>query len=186
MKEFTDTDEQALMLLLDELANDDTLDYAATHGLLCAIVAGPEVAEEDWLHTVFDGKPDFPEPAQNARCVDLLRQLHASIAHCFYGNERIRLPCPLRPGHERMESWSIGFMEGVFLNEAAFLGEDANPEVANLLLPVMVESDLIDLPETQEVRRNRTLREAMVGELPENLTDIYLIFHGSKGDADDP
>ena len=72
-------------------------------------------------------------------------------------------------------------MEGVFLNEPVWLGDDANPELAHLLLPVMVESDLIDLPETQEIRRNRAMREAMVRELPENLTDLYLLFHGGKG-----
>ena len=183
MKEFTDADEQALMLLLDELSSDDTLDYAATHGLICAIVAGPDVPEEEWLTTVFDGEPDFPEAGQDTRCIELLRNLHEDIAHRFYGNERIRLPCPLRPGHERLESWAVGFMEGVFLNEEVWLGDDANPEIAHLLLPVMVESDLIDLPETQEIRRNRPLREAMARELPENLTDLYLLFNGGKGDG---
>lgn len=185
MKEFTDDDEQALMLLLDELASDDTLDYAATHGLICAVVAGPDVTEEEWLSTVFDGAPAFPEAGQDARCIGLLRLLHADIAHRFYGNERIRLPCPLRPGHERLESWSVGFMEGVFLHEADWLGDDANAEITHLLLPMMVESDLIDLPETQEIRRNRTLREAMARELPENLTDLYLLFHGSKAEGGD-
>lgn len=185
MKEFTDDDEQALMVLLDEFASEDTLDYAAAHGLVCAVVAGPDVAEETWLATVFDGEPAFPEAGQDARCVELLRLLHADIAHRFYGNERIRLPCPLRPGHERLESWAVGFMEGVFLNEEDWLGDDADPEVAHLVLPVMVESDLIDLPETQEIRRNRSLREAMVREIPENLTDLYLLFHGGKADQED-
>jgi uncharacterized protein len=183
MKEFSDADEQALALLLDELASEDTLDYAATHGLLCAIVAGPAVDEAAWLTTVFDGEPEFPEAHQAARCVELLRQLHSDIAHRFYGNDRIQLPCPLRPGHERLESWCVGFMEGVFMNEPAWLGDDADEEVAHLLLPVMVESDLIDLPETHDIRRNRALREAMVKELPENLTDLYLLFHGNKVDA---
>lgn len=186
MKEFTDDDEQALVLLLDELAGEDTLDFAATHGLLSAIVAGPEVDEEAWLQTVFDGAPDFPEPGQDQRCIELLRLMHADLAHRCYGNERVRLPCPLRPGHERLESWCVGFMEGVFLREEDWLGEDAAPEVAHLLLPIMVESGLIDAPETEEIRRNRPLREAMVKELPENLTDLYLLFHGGKaGDEGD-
>lgn len=183
MKEFTDEDEQALMLLLDELAGEDTLDYAAAHGLLCAIVAGPEVDAEDWLETVFDGEPDFPEAGQGERCTELLRQLHADLGHRFYGNKRLRLPCPLRPGHERLESWCVGFMEGVFLCEEAWLSEDADPEIAHLLLPVMVESGLIEAPETEEIRRNRSLREAMAKELPENLTDLYLMFHGGNSDT---
>ncbi|MFZ5722965.1 MAG: YecA family protein [Pseudomonadota bacterium] len=186
MKDFTDDDEQALMLLLDELAGDDTLDYAATHGLLCALVAGPEVADSDWLSTVFDGAPDFPEPGQGERCIELIRQLHGRLAQDFYGNGRVVLPCPLRPGHERLESWCIGFMEGVFLNEPAWLGDDADPEIAHLLLPVMVESDLIDMPETRELRKNRALRETMVRELPENLVDLYLLFHGGREGNDPP
>lgn len=186
MKEFTDADEQALMLLLDELASDDTLDYAATHGLLCAIVAGPEVAEEEWLATVFDGNPDFPEAGQAERCIELIRALHAELSHRFYGNLRITLPCPLKPGHERLEAWCVGFMEAVFLREDDWLGDDAEPELAHLLLPVMVESDLIDLPETRELRKNRALRETMARELPENLTDLYLLFHGGRNeDSDD-
>lgn len=185
MKEFTDEDEQALMLLLDELAGEDTLDYAATHGLLSAIVAGPEVGEEEWLATVFDGEPDFPEEGQGQRCIELLRQLHSDIAHRFYGNERLRIPCPLRPGHERLESWCVGFMEGVFLREEEWLGDDVDEEIPHLLLPVMVESGLIEAPETEEVRRNRAVRETMVRELPENLTDIYLLFHGGKAAEDE-
>lgn len=190
MQDFSDADEQALTLLLDELAGEDALDFAATHGLLCAIVAGPEVDEETWIATVFDGEPQFPEPDQAARCIELLRLMHADLAHRFYRNERIALPCPLRPGHERLESWCVGFMEGVFLNEEDWLGEDIDPEITHLLMPVFVESDLIDLPEAQELRRNRPLREAMVRELPENLTDLYLLFHtgesgGSDSDSDD-
>jgi len=183
MKEFSDADEQALMRLLDELASEDTLDYAATHGLVCAVVAGPEIPEAEWLGAVFDGEPDFPETGQGARCIELLRLLHEDVAHRFYGNDRIQLPCPLRPGHERLESWSVGFMEGVFLREEEWLGDGVDEQIPHLLLPVMVESDLIDLPETHEIRRNRVLREAMVKELPENLTDIYLLFHGGKGEA---
>lgn len=185
MNEFTDDDEQALVLLLDELASEDTLDYAATHGLLCAIVAGPAVAEEEWMSTVFDGEPVFPEPEQAGRCIALLRALHADLAHRFYANERVRLPCPLRPGQERLESWCVGFMEGVFLREDEWLGDDADPEVAHLLMPVLVESDLIDSPETKEIRRIRTLRESMVKELPENLVDLYLAFHGGKSPEGD-
>ena len=45
MKEFTDDDEQALVLLLDELAGDDTLDFAATHGLLFCFVDGRVVLD---------------------------------------------------------------------------------------------------------------------------------------------
>ena len=37
----------------------------------------------------------------------------------------------------------------------------------------------------EEIRRNRSLREAMVREIPENLTDLYLLFHGGKADSDD-
>jgi uncharacterized protein len=186
MELFTTDDEQALSLLLDELASEDTLDYAATHGLLCAIVAGPEVDEETWLETVFDGEPDFPEPGQAERCVELLRSLYNALAHAFYRNERLVLPCPPRAGSERLESWCIGFMEGVFLNEGDWLGDDANAEIAHLLLPVMVESDLIDGPETRELRRNRPLREAMAREIPENLTDIYLLFHTGEAGAQAP
>lgn len=185
MKDFTADDEQTLTLLLDELAGEDTLDFAATHGLLCAIVAGPEVTEEAWLEAVFDGAPDFEDPAQGQRCVELLKLMYARLTHDFYGNVRPPLPCPLRPGHERLESWCVGFMEGVFLNEEDWLGDDTDPEIAHLLLPMMVESDLIDLPETRELRRDRALRDTMVRELPENLIDLYLIFHGGKEDGAD-
>ena len=186
MKEYTPDDDQALVLLLDELAGEDTLDYAAAHGLLCAVITGPDVPEAEWLATVFDGEPDFPEAGQAGRCVELLRLLHDDLAHRFYRNERIQLPCPLRPGHERLESWCIGFMEGVFLREELWLGDGANPELMHLLLPVLVESDLLETPETTDLRRQRPLREAMLRELPENLVDLYLLFHGGSegGDAE--
>ena len=45
--------------------------------------------------------------------------------------------------------------------------------------------DRAKLEPLMKLRRNRPLRETMVRELPENLTDLYLLFHGGREDSED-
>lgn len=58
-------------------------------------------------------------------------------------DEDLELPCDLDLGDEPDDSdlrgWCIGFMEGVFLREEVWF-EQAEEEVSELLLPIMVGS----------------------------------------------
>ena len=94
-------------------------------------------------------------------------------------DEDLELPCDLDLGDEPDDSdlrgWCIGFMEGVFLREEVWF-EQAEEEVSELLLPIMVGSGLFDeQPEFDEIARDRHLVDDMVAQIPDLLTNLFLL-----------
>ena len=66
-------------------------------------------------------------------------------------------------------------MEGVFLREAAWF-ENAEEEVSELLLPIMVVSGLFDdQPEFSDIAADAKLVDDMVEQIPELLTALFLL-----------
>ena len=66
-------------------------------------------------------------------------------------------------------------MEGVFLREEVWF-EQAEEEVSELLLPIMVGSGLFDeQPEFDEIARDRHLVDDMVAQIPDLLTNLFLL-----------
>ncbi|MNN78454.1 hypothetical protein D3C81_1950130 [compost metagenome] len=54
--------------------------------------------------------------------------------------------------------------------------EDAEDEVSELLLPIMVGSGLFDeQPEFDEIARDRDLVDDMIDQIPELLTALFLL-----------
>ena len=71
-------------------------------------------------------------------------------------------------------------MEGVFLREAAWF-ENAEDEVSELLLPIMVGSGLFEeQPEFDEIAADRDLVDSMIEQIPEVLTALYLLFQAPE------
>ena len=78
-------------------------------------------------------------------------------------------------GEIDLRGWCIGFMEGVFLREAAWF-ENAEEEVSELLLPIMVVSGLFDdQPEFSDIATDAKLVDDMVEQIPELLTALFLL-----------
>ncbi|WP_286786636.1 UPF0149 family protein, partial [Pseudomonas sp. UBA3153] len=91
----------------------------------------------------------------------------------------MELPCELdlgeTPDDSDLRGWCIGFMEGVFLRESVWF-EDAEDEVSELLLPIMVGSGLFDeQPDFAEIAADPDLADSMVEQIPELLTALYLL-----------
>src|SRR5690554_5512036 len=147
LQEFLDSDD----------LHEEALDYVAAHGYLTALCVSPEPVEErEWIDALFAEPPHYRDDSQRQDIEHALVQLKARIAQQLASDEDMELPCELDLGDEPdlsdLRGWCIGFMEGVFLREAAWF-ENAEDEVSELLLPIMVGSGLFDeQPEFDEIR----------------------------------
>lgn len=160
--------------------HEEALDYVAAHGYLTALAICPEdVADREWIDALFAEPPHYRSEDERAEIEGTLVQLKAHITRLLASDEELELPCEPYLGDEPDDSdirgWCIGFMEGVFLREAVWF-EQAEEEVSELLLPIMVGSGLFDeQPEFDEIARDRHLVDDMVAQIPELLTNLFLL-----------
>ena len=160
--------------------HEQALDYIAAHGYLTALAICPEpVAEREWIDALFAEPPHYRSDIEREEVEITLQLLKAHIARQLASDDEPEIPCELDLGDEPDDSdlrgWCIGFMEGVFLREAVWF-EDAEDEVSELLLPIMVASGLFDeQPEFAEIARDRQLVDTMVDQIPELLTALFLL-----------
>ncbi len=131
----------------DEL-HEEALDYVAAHGYLTALsICAETVPDREWIDALFAEEPHYSDEAQRAEIEATLVGLKAHIARQLASDEEFELPCDLDlgddPDDSELRGWCIGFMEGVFLREAAWF-ETAEEEVSEMLLPIMVGSGLFD------------------------------------------
>jgi uncharacterized protein len=162
--------------------HEEALDYMAAHGYLTALAIGStSVAEREWIDALFAETPNYRDDAERELIESTLLQLKAHIARQLASDDEPELPCEAELGDEPDDSdirgWCIGFMEGVFLREEAWF-ENAEDEVSELLLPIMVGSGLFDeQPEFEEIAANLDLANEMVAQIPELLTALFLLFN---------
>ncbi|MEX6502102.1 YecA/YgfB family protein [Pseudomonas zhanjiangensis] len=168
----------------DEL-HDEALDYVAAHGYLTALSICPDrVPEREWIDALFAEPPHYRSDAEREEIEATLVQLQAHIARQLASDDDPELPCALDLGDDPDDSdlrgWCIGFMEGVFLREAAWF-DDAEDEVSELLLPIMVGSGLFEeQAEFAEIANDRDLVDSMVEQIPELLTALFLLFNAPE------
>ena len=171
--------------IFSEAVSEESLDLIGIHGFLCALVISPSPTNEsEWLDILFDGQPTWKDSSQQAQITNILRSWYASIRGDMENDQELEMPCDLTLMVEEadkvadIETWSQAFMEGVFLKEDSwYQGSSAQEQkVTELLMPIMVVSDLFDAKEFQEIRRNSDVCEEMANEIPDILIDLYLIF----------
>ncbi len=165
----------------DEL-HEEALDYVAAHGYLTALsICAEDVPEREWIDALFAEEPHYQDDVERQAIEATLIQLKAHIARQLASDEEFELPCDLDLGDDPDDSdlrgWCIGFMEGVFLREEAWF-ENAEEEVSEMLLPIMVGSGLFDeQPEFADIASDTGLQDDMVVQIPEALTALYLLLH---------
>ena len=163
----------------DEL-HDEALDSIAAHGYLTALSICPEVVPaEEWIAELFAEPPHYRDATEEADITAGLVQLKAQIQRQLASDDDMELPCELDLGTEPDDSdlrgWCVGFMEGIFLREEVWF-EDAEDEVSELLLPIMVASGLFDeQPDFAEIAKDYDLVDSMVEQIPEVLTALFLL-----------
>jgi len=165
----------------DEL-HEEALDYVAAHGYLTALSITSEVVpDREWIDALFAEEPKYSSDAQRVEIEATLVALKAHISRQLASDEEFELPCDLDLGEDPDDSdlrgWCIGFMEGVFLREEAWF-ENAEEEVSEMLLPIMVGSGLFDeQPEFADIASNANLQDDMIVQIPEALSALFLLLH---------
>ena len=147
---------------------------------MTALSICPEpVPAEEWIEALFAESPRYRDEAEEADITAGLLQLKAQIERQLASDDDMVLPCELDLGEEPDDSdlrgWCVGFMEGIFLREEVWF-EDAEDEVSELLLPIMVVSGLFDdQPEFSDIAADAKLVDDMVEQIPELLTALFLL-----------
>lgn len=168
----------------DEL-HEEALDYVAAHGYLTALsISAEDVPEREWIDALFSEPPHYSSEAQHVEVEATLVALKAHIARQLASDEEFELPCDLdlteEPDDSDLRGWCIGFMEGVFLREEVWF-ENAEEEVSEMLLPIMVGSGLFDeQPEFADIAANANLQDDMIVQIPEALSALFLLLHAPE------
>ncbi|QEQ96226.1 YecA family protein [Neptunomonas concharum] len=181
------TDEELDLLeafIFSEAVSEDSLDLIGIHGFLCALNISPvSVDTTEWLELLFDGEPNWQSSEQATLITNLLLRWKDAICSDLYNDRELGMPCELTlitdNEESELEIWAQAFMEGVFMREDEWFGEGSDKEeaIAELMLPIMVASNLFEEKEFTEIRKNRVISEQMANEIPEILVDLYLLFH---------
>lgn len=170
--------------LYSDQVSEDSLDLIGAHGLFCALNISPNPLDEADLNTLlFDTEPKWQSDEQKQNITNLLNRLYKEIGTNLYSDGEIELPCELSLDPEEDDDisplawWSQAFMEGVFTQEEDWFNKNTEQDVAEMLLPVMVASDLFDEDDINKIRNDEKLCAEMCAQIPELLIDLYLYFH---------
>ncbi|MGI1668894.1 MAG: YecA family protein [Neptuniibacter sp.] len=173
--------------LYSDHVSEDSLDLIGAHGLFCALNISPNPLEESDLQTLlFDSEPKWASDDQKQTITALLNRLYAEIGTNLYSDGEIELPCELSLDPEEDDDisplawWSQAFMEGVFTQEEAWFNKGTEQDVAEMLLPIMVASDLFDEADINKIRDDEKLCAEMCAQIPELLIDLFLYFHAPE------
>ncbi|MGH1461531.1 MAG: YecA family protein [Neptuniibacter sp.] len=173
--------------LYSDHVSEDSLDLIGAHGLFCALNISPNPLEEPDLQTLlFDTEPKWASEDQKQAITALLNRLYAEIGTNLYSDGEIELPCELSLDPEEDDDisplawWSQAFMEGVFTQEEAWFNKGTEQDVAEMLLPIMVASDLFDEADINKIRDDEKLCAEMCAQIPELLIDLFLYFHAPE------
>ncbi|HSH48359.1 MAG TPA: YecA family protein [Halomonas sp.] len=174
--------EQLDDFLASERAGSEALDLLGSHGFLVALAAAPrEQPAAVWVAELFQGEPAFVSTEERDHILGMLDQLRLNAIEVFEAGDLPELPFDLEleglaPEETPVGDWCAGFMEGVFLDEAAWF-EDSEETVATLLLPFMLLSGLFDdQPDMAELAADQERLNALAAQLPELALDLYLHF----------
>ncbi|EAR08432.1 YecA family protein [Reinekea blandensis] len=165
--------------LENDLRAEDCMDIHMLHGLLTALFICGEPLSDEWLASAIDQPlTDLPEDEAVAfanGCVEL----YNLIGEELYSDSDISLTWePTTDWQESdMQAWCQGFMEVVLQQPEAF--EHANEEqLSILMLPIEAASGFFeDEDDFKQLYRQSKLLKQMFNDIPELLTDLYLLFH---------
>lgn len=162
---------------LDGEHNEFGLDFAATHGFLCACVVGPEL--KDWIAQLFENN----QGKVSAEIIEQIKLWREDIQQTLINEETIEFPFEVEEATEEssLGDWSVGFVDALFLNDEAWFSAVEDEEAIIMLsLPMMVFSGIEGEDEMDNIRRNGDLMDELAEEIPENLTKLYLLYHSPE------
>ena len=167
--------------LESDQVHEECQNFVMAHGFLTALAICPaNIAEEQWLPIVFEDTPTFDNDKQEKQILKYLSRLFLDIQKELESEEGFLIPCELEISTSpeelsELQEWATGFMEGVFMTEAHWFEEEKEEVIAELLLPVMVASDLFDDEEVVQIRSSEKLTHSCIAQIPEVVTDLFLV-----------
>ncbi len=171
-------------LLEDEAERSDSFDFFAVHGFITGLLAGPTEFE---LTSVWEGAFDEQtgfNKDQKETLSRLMNGLAKEIQAWLDSGQDFPVPCDLTllddDGEPPLESWAMGFMSAVLLNEASWYAE-REETVAQHLFPIMYASGLfMDEPEMAYIDEDVELSDQMCGNIPAAVVELYLMLNGGN------
>ncbi|MFY9180250.1 MAG: YecA family protein [Venatoribacter sp.] len=182
-----DEDELEILgtLLEEEAERQDSFDFFAVHGLITALVSSPETFEVKTVwELAFEENTGFSKE-QKEQLTHLFNKLAKEIQAWLDSGQDFPVPCELTLLEEEdedsaLESWALGFMSAVLLQEESWYGEHEE-KVAQHLFPIMYASGLfLDEPEMAEIDEDVDLSNQLCGNIPAAVVELYLLLHAGE------
>ncbi|WP_430462113.1 YecA family protein [Thalassolituus sp. LLYu03] len=172
------------VLLEEEAERQDSFDFFAVHGLMTALISGPEEfsVQQVW-DCAFDEQLGFSKD-EKAKVNDLLNKLAKEIQAWLDSGQDFPVPADLTliddDEEPPLESWAMGFMTGVLLQEEQWYARDEET-VAQHMFPIMYASGLfMDEPEMADIDDDVDLSNQMCANIPAAVVELYLFLHAEK------
>jgi len=170
-----------IRLLTSDEMSQECLDFIEAHGYLTASIISPVETDITRLYEEILGEElsALGEQEQKVfRCG--IETLQKEISRQLLMAEALEIPCELDVGIKDepsdLERWCMAFAEKHFLDEEAWFSIDEEA-VANLLLPIICGSGLVDDPEIDQLRSQPDLYISMLEDIPELAVDLYAFYH---------
>lgn len=176
----TDFDIDQIADWLDsEERSEDCLDIHGLHGFLTALFLCGEPLSDEWLNSAIDQPLVDLDEKEAVAFAENCVALYKLIGDELYSDSNLSLT--FEPTLERvdsdMEAWCQGFMEVVFELPDAWAHKNEE-QLSLLLLPIEAASGFFeDEPDFMKLYKQPKLLKQMFDDIPELLTDIYLLFH---------
>ncbi|HCG79161.1 MAG TPA: hypothetical protein DE015_08115 [Oceanospirillales bacterium] len=173
-------------LLEDEAERNDSFDFFAVHGFITGLLTGPSGAsgmdQQTLWDCAFEAQPGFSK-AERQEVDTLMSQLSKEIQAWLDSGQDFPVPTDLTliddENEPPLESWAMGFMSAVLLNEEAWYAE-REEIVAQHLFPIMYASGLfMDEPEMADIDEDADLSDRMCANIPAAVVELYLMMHGA-------
>lgn len=168
-------------LLEEEAERQDSFDFFAIHGLITALAAGPvEFDIKQVWDLAFEEQLGFNKE-QQSHLNELFLKLAKEIQAWLDSGVDFPVPADLTldddEGEPPIESWAMGYMTAVLLQDEAWYaaGEE---QVAQHLFPIMYASGLfMDEPEMADIDEDIELSDQMCANIPGAVVELYLLLH---------
>ncbi|ASP40309.1 hypothetical protein CHH28_17210 [Bacterioplanes sanyensis] len=172
------------LLLEQEAEHQDSFDFFAMHGLLTAFAVSPVAFD---LAQVWDSAFDQQlslSAEQQQQLKTLLQQLALEVQAWLDSGQDFPVPADLTLIDEEdeppLESWAMGFMTAVLLQEQEWYANHED-QVAQGLFPIMYASGLfMDEAEMADIDEDVELSDRMCGNIPAAVIELYLLLHSGQ------
>ena len=183
-------DLDTLIEQLEVLAESyDSLDYLGAHGFLTALVVGSHTSYtsesqlEPWFNTILglENTNSVPESIDIVRLKSSLLHLYNDIEKQLETNtiDKFELPCEIDTDLDEytdVQAWCCGFVECAMINEATWFDSEEQ-KTAELVLPILVVSELVDDPEIEQLYSDANMLSQSAQLIPDVIAELYLLFH---------